>query len=240
MLKKTFFIFLLGLICVTAMAQPRSPKHQPRHNPRHLPAPQPAPHYNNFSAPTSTIYITATHNEEFIIYVDGKPINKRAKQKLTIQNLPLGPHEIFVVQTFPFNRTTTQSIVVSPETETFFVFNNPELNCVELVPQKTMQHIQQTSQQICSFEEIEHYYHQIDNENFDDNRLHLAKILLKDKYLNTSQITRLIPLFKFENTKVEFLKFAYDRCLDRDSFYECINELNFSSDKKKLYEFIGY
>ena len=90
-------------------------------------------------------------------------------------------------------------------------------------------------------EEVNDMCQSIRKESFDDNRLEMAKLIVRsrDKMFKTSQIKQMANCFSFEDSKVEFLKFAFDACVDQNNYYECVSILTFSSNKEELMEFIN-
>ncbi len=78
----------------------------------------------------------------------------------------------------------------------------------------------------------------VKNEGFDETRLELAKQIASSNCLSTPQITTLCQLFSFEESKLEFAKFAYDHCIDPRNYFKVSNIFNFSSSKSELNNFI--
>lgn len=78
----------------------------------------------------------------------------------------------------------------------------------------------------------------ISEENFDDKRLELAKYIIKSNPMSARQITRICTLFNFEANKLEFAKFAYPYCVDRNRYFLVDEVFNFSASKEELHKFI--
>lgn len=79
----------------------------------------------------------------------------------------------------------------------------------------------------------------IENEDFSDDKIMVAKQALKGKCFTTDNISSMLELFDFEDKKVEFAKFAYDYTYDVDNYYKINKSFDFSSSKEELNEFIG-
>lgn len=94
---------------------------------------------------------------------------------------------------------------------------------------------------VCTSEEVNDMCQSISREPFDDNRLDLAKLIVKssNKMFTASQIKQMARCFSFDNAKVKFLEFAYDYCVDPNNYYECVNVLTFSSGKDELMRFLN-
>jgi hypothetical protein len=73
---------------------------------------------------------------------------------------------------------------------------------------------------------------------FEDNRMKIAKKLTKNVCLSKAQIKEITQIFAFENTRIEYLKYAYDFCYDKQDYYQLGNVLNFSKTKDELNDFL--
>ncbi len=74
----------------------------------------------------------------------------------------------------------------------------------------------------------------VEAESFSDDKLIVAKQAVKNKCLKASDIKTLAQLFDFEDTKLEFAKFAYDYTYDVDNYYIINSVFDFSSSKEEL------
>jgi hypothetical protein len=79
----------------------------------------------------------------------------------------------------------------------------------------------------------------IAGKTFEDQKLSTAKTIAKANCLSAEQIKDLCNTFTFEDSKLEFAKYAYDYCSDKGNYY-LINEVfKFSSSSDELDEFIS-
>ncbi len=76
-------------------------------------------------------------------------------------------------------------------------------------------------------------------QSFDSDRLALGKVIVASANLTASQIAYLAQTIDFSNTQVEFLKYAYQYCVDPANYYKTVDVLTFSSDKKKVLDYIA-
>lgn len=231
-MKKIALSVCLCLTVLLATAQPRP--HQANNKPHTVP-PKPA----------SSLTLTSHHQDEsFLVYVDGNLISKKVLRDITIPNLSIGPHDIYVVLKHPTDKITMMHYDARKPAEAFFVSYDPIHNSLKLIPRQVEQQVisqpQPQGAHICTFEEVEKMYQQIRKESFDDTRLSLAKSLVSHRNLGSHQIKRLTQAFDFDNTKVEFLKFAYASCIDPNNYTDCLEELSFDSDRKRVLEFLGF
>ncbi len=75
--------------------------------------------------------------------------------------------------------------------------------------------------------------------SFDSDRLALGKTIVAATPMKASQISRLAAAIDFSNSQVEFLKYAYHYCVDKENYYRTVDVLTFSSDKKKVLDYIA-
>lgn len=78
----------------------------------------------------------------------------------------------------------------------------------------------------------------VNNESFSDDQLRVAKHAARSKHMSVAQIKQIAELFSFSSEKLEFTKAAYRNCVDKSNYYEVMEVFTFSSDKRKLSEFI--
>lgn len=76
-------------------------------------------------------------------------------------------------------------------------------------------------------------------QSFDSDRLALGKVIVASANLTATQIAYLAQTIDFSNTQVEFLKYAYQYCVDKNNYYKTVDILTFSSDKKKVLDYIA-
>lgn len=79
----------------------------------------------------------------------------------------------------------------------------------------------------------------IQKQSFSSNKMNVAKSFLKSKCLSVEQIKDVMGLFSFEGDKLEFAKFAYDRCSNKDDYYMVSDAFSFSSSNDELTDYIN-
>lgn len=79
---------------------------------------------------------------------------------------------------------------------------------------------------------------EIDREAFDNSKLEKAKAITKGVSLTAQQIAELCSLFTFDNSKLEYAKFAYDSCLDKSNYFKVGSTMTFSTNRQELDKFI--
>ncbi|MGB6046237.1 MAG: DUF4476 domain-containing protein [Flavobacteriales bacterium] len=78
----------------------------------------------------------------------------------------------------------------------------------------------------------------IDSKGFDDSKLTLAKQIAGSNCLSTSQVKSIMELFGFEDSKLDFAKFAYDHVMDTNNYYKVNDAFGFSSSIDELNSYI--
>lgn len=80
----------------------------------------------------------------------------------------------------------------------------------------------------------------IASSSFEDTKLSTAKTILStaNNFMSTGQIMEICQLFSFENTKVNFAKFAYGRCSDPQNYFKVGSVFSFDANRKALNDFI--
>lgn len=81
-------------------------------------------------------------------------------------------------------------------------------------------------------------YQLISKESFDSSKLTLAEQVVSANPMSASQILGICKLFSFESNKLEFAKYAYEFCLDRNKYFLLNEAFTYESSKRELNEFI--
>ena len=78
----------------------------------------------------------------------------------------------------------------------------------------------------------------IKKQSFEDSKLKTAKQIVTSNCLNTNQIMQIANLFSFEDTKLDFAKFAYDFCMEPQSYFKLNGIFSFSSNADELSDYV--
>lgn len=81
------------------------------------------------------------------------------------------------------------------------------------------------------------YKQAIKSESFSENQMDVAKA--GGKCLSTSQIKEVMSIFSFEASKLDFAKWAYSRCVDKDNYFILNSALTYSSSKTELNQYVA-
>ncbi|WP_323788268.1 DUF4476 domain-containing protein [Psychroserpens sp.] len=78
----------------------------------------------------------------------------------------------------------------------------------------------------------------IKSKTFSDSKLTLAKQITKGNCLNSGQIAHITSLFDFEDTRLEYAKFAYSYCFNPENYWKVNNAFEFEMTIDELNEYI--
>lgn len=78
----------------------------------------------------------------------------------------------------------------------------------------------------------------IKNQSFEEDRLSTARQIARNNCLLVSQVKQIIGAFSFEDSRLDFAKFAYDKTFDYGRYYEVNESFSFSSSVRELNSFI--
>lgn len=79
----------------------------------------------------------------------------------------------------------------------------------------------------------------VDNQRFENDRLTVAKQVASNNRMTASQVAIMADVFSFESSRIEFAKFAYDFCFDRQNYYQVNRVFRFSSSISELDQYIA-
>lgn len=75
--------------------------------------------------------------------------------------------------------------------------------------------------------------------SFDETKLSTAKTILTSNCMSTDQVIAICNLFSFEASKLDFAKYAYERCTDRGNYFKVGNIFSFDASRTELNEYIS-
>lgn len=78
----------------------------------------------------------------------------------------------------------------------------------------------------------------INDENFDERRLKVAKQIVATNPMSAKQIAQVCTLFSFEANRLDFAKYAYHHCVDKNRYFVIYGVFNFEASKDELYKYI--
>lgn len=78
----------------------------------------------------------------------------------------------------------------------------------------------------------------LSKETFDDTRLSTAKQIVANNPMTVNQIVQICRLFTYESNKLEWAKFTYPYCIDKNKYYMLNEVFTYNSSKDELNEYI--
>ena len=78
----------------------------------------------------------------------------------------------------------------------------------------------------------------LQHENFDDARLLYAKRVIDDNCVSAEQVKELARFFSFDNNKLEFVKYAYNKTADKNNFSVVCNAFSSASGRDQVMIFL--
>ncbi|NMH28675.1 DUF4476 domain-containing protein [Flavobacterium silvaticum] len=79
----------------------------------------------------------------------------------------------------------------------------------------------------------------LNQQKFEDSKLKMAKQIAGSNCLSSEQIKQVCKTFTFEESKLDFAKFAYSRCIDPQSYYKINDIFTYSSSTDELTDFVS-
>jgi hypothetical protein len=74
----------------------------------------------------------------------------------------------------------------------------------------------------------------ISGKSFEDSKLTVAKQIAKSNCLTAQQISEILKVFGFEDTRLDFAKYAYDFCYNQNEYYLINESFQFESTIEEL------
>lgn len=78
----------------------------------------------------------------------------------------------------------------------------------------------------------------VQKQSFEDGKLKIAKQIMTTNCMSVAQVKEIMALFSFEETKLEWAKFAYGKTTDPQNYYQLNDGFTFSSSVDELNEYI--
>lgn len=79
----------------------------------------------------------------------------------------------------------------------------------------------------------------VDEASFEETKLSTAKTILTSNCFNTTQVIEICKLFGFEQSKLDFAKFAYGKTTDPGNYFKVNNVFSFDASKTELNNYIS-
>ena len=249
-MKRILLFSLVSLMAIAASAQPGRPGT--------VPPPQ-----------RYTVSFESQHGEAFTVFIDGDLINRMPQSRVMVNDISNQTHQVVVVLKRPAEKAAvlslrpgepnvTVNVNYDMRLEQLYLFtpghNRGDLNDMEDYRQRhdarrnggephpglhPVPPAPPATVQLPTEEDIDSMILRLKAMSFDSDRLSLGKTIVAATPMKASQIARLAEAIDFSNSQVDFLKYAYSYCVDKENYYRTVDVLTFSSDKKKVLDYIA-
>ncbi len=78
----------------------------------------------------------------------------------------------------------------------------------------------------------------INGQSFEENKLQVAQQVFSSNCMTSAQVSQIMQLFSFEDSRLEFAKYAYGRTFDIGNYFVVNNSFTFSSSVDELNAYI--
>lgn len=82
------------------------------------------------------------------------------------------------------------------------------------------------------------FLNSVRKQSFEKDKDNYVRTYMKTAYMNTAQIKQVLNLLSFDATKLDLAKFLFDRCIDKQNYFQVADELQFSSSKNELNDYV--
>jgi len=206
-------------------------------------------HHNEYQSQVSSLTIVSSHPQGFWLFVDDVLQNENPVRSICVKNLWADNFHIRVELNNRLHNCVGQYVDMSrsqtlgiTQHEGMFRFEETHMNTR---PEMTMNlqlaqpFLPSQAHQPCI---DEHEYKEvctvIKKESFDSSKLAVAKQVVASNPMCAQQIANICNLFSFENNKLEFAKYAYRYCTEKNKYYLLNSAFSYEASKRELNDYI--
>lgn len=209
-----------------------------------------------------TVNFESRNGESFTVFVDGDAVNRMPQERVMVTNMSYQTHEVVVVLKRPEQKAAVLQLLPGELVVTVYVDYDARLEKLSLYTPsynlaQGVQGVQgvlgsagtkdeltgtvtaDDERTLATEEDVAAMMLRIKDQTFDSDRLALGKVIVASSLLTAEQIGKLASMLDYSASQVELLKYAYIYCADPQNYYKAIDILTFSSDKKKVMDFIA-
>lgn len=213
-----------------------------------------------------TLNFEARHGESYTVFVDGDMMNRMPQSRVIVNDVSDQTHEVVVVLKRPAQkaavlqlRPSEPNVIINVDYDArleqlslytpshnlaagraaeyhYQGVRQPEVRPVPpvVVVQQPVPEVQHVTEM-----DLAAMLKRMKDQTFDSDRLALGKVIVASANLTAGQIARLAETIDFSSSQVDFLKYAYHYCIDKVNYQLAIDVLTFSTDKKKVVDYIA-
>ncbi len=116
--------------------------------------------------------------------------------------------------------------------------NNPNPNERRTTTQQPTPRYNTPCNVAMSNQELQAAKQSITNKSFEEDRIIIAKQIIRTRCLSAAQVLEIARIFDFEASRLDFAKFAYDYTTDSQNYYLVNDAFDFSESIRMLDEYI--
>lgn len=199
-------------------------------------------------AQTVTLSVGNKLDVPFSIFIDDVLQNDRPVKSIAINDIPMGMHKISIVLDDAEHHFFGQHLYLT-RGDLYYNINNKgsyygwETTRHDIRPESSIALVTEgrpaaTPYSVMSDPDFEQALHSLALESYDNTRLTLAKQIVSKNLLKVSQVVEICKLFSFESNKLDFAKYAYPFCRDKNKYYMVNSVFNYDASKRDLDVFI--
>jgi hypothetical protein len=86
--------------------------------------------------------------------------------------------------------------------------------------------------------DFNNFLNTIRKQSFEKDKDQQIRTYMKNAFMTTTQIKQVIKLLTYDSSRLDIAKFLFNRCVDKQNYFEIANELQFSSSKTELNDYV--
>ena len=98
--------------------------------------------------------------------------------------------------------------------------------------------MEQRYQDCASPEQMQAVMDALSGQSFDDKKLEIAKLCVTIGYFCTADMAQMATTFSFDDKRLEFFKYAYTYCIDKENYPTLRDSFTFKSNFDDLLDYI--
>jgi hypothetical protein len=166
------------------------------------------------------------------------PQNTNVNVGVNVNQTPTGVQDQMQIPEFQ----TPEGVITHTQTSTSLSMtqqvNNPNPQQVTMLPQPTQALSPSNCLKPMDANEFLTAKQSIASKSFEDSKLTLAKQIASSNCLLSSQVKEIMQLFSFEDSRIEFAKYAYKYTYDKKNYYQINDAFKFESSIDELNEYL--
>lgn len=203
----------------------------------------------------SVLEIRTNDHEPIVVSVDNRYYDRHGRT-ITIGNLPRGWHDLRVYEYLEYKKGggrakllytgriridagTVTHCVVDKQTGRMRIRTMDMEDAYLDYDQPDNNDVPGTSSNILTDKDLTDLKARTDDRITDTEKLKLMKSVLAERTYYSVQVRRMMEWLTFEDSKLDFAKWSYDRALDKQDYWKLEDLFTFSSSKDEFNEYIS-